>query len=124
MLSRYHHLLPDLTIDLDTIDADARRSAEHAMLRPTPGCTTTWQGAYDRAYARLVDIANSHRETALWHTERDAEEARRADLSPRERRILELRETAHLGRMIDDSAEAIAVQDAAERDLANMRAGL
>ena len=37
--------------------------------------------------------------------------------------ILELREAAHLAPMIDDTAEAIAVQDGAERELAQLMAG-
>lgn len=120
MATRY--LNPDLTFDLNAIDADACRAADHAMLRPTAGSDTTWESAYDRAHARYLDLASGHRATELWRIERDAEYARRSALSARERRILDLREAAHLALMIDCTAEAVAVQEAAERELASLGA--
>ena len=116
-MPRYLH--PDLSIDHTAIDAAAVKAADHAMTRQTPGSHTTWQRAYDDAQARYLDLAKVYRSTELWRLERDAA---LETMSPREIRILELREAAHLGRMIDDTREAIAVQDAAEAELAKLLA--
>jgi len=124
---RSHLLNPAFDLDLTAIAAAARAYADHAILPRDPlpfgldlEPQMTWTEAYDRSYARHIDIAQGQRAIELWRIERAAEEARRQALSVRERRIIELREAAHLARFIDCTAEAVAVQDAAERELARM----
>lgn len=122
---RSHLLTPAFDIDTAAVAAAASAYADHAVLPrnvPLFGVDLgiepqmTWTEAYDRSYARHLDIAQGQREIELWRIERAAEEVRRQALSARER------QAAHLARFIDCTAEAIAVQDAAERDLARMGA--
>ncbi len=129
---RSHLLTPAFDLDLAAIAAAARAYADHAVLpRDVPlfgvelglEPQMTWTEAYDRSYARHLDIAQGQRATELWRIERAAEEARRQALSARERRILALREAALLAPFIDCSEEAFAARDAAERELARMGAG-
>ncbi len=128
---RSHLLTPAFDINTAAVAAAAHAYADHAILPRdllpfgvdlTLEPQMTWTEAYDRAYARHLDIAQGQRAIEMWRIERAAEEARRTALSARERRILELREAAHLARFIDCTAEAVAVQDAAERELARMGA--
>jgi len=126
---RSHLLTPAFDLDLTAIAAAARAYADHAVL-PRQSLAfdldlepqMSWTEAYDRSYARHRDIAQGQRAIEQWRVERTAEEARRTALSARERRILALREAAHLAPFIDNTEEAIAVQDAAERELARMGA--
>jgi len=118
---RSHLLTPAFDINTTAIAAAARAYADHVDLDLEP--QMTWTEAYNRSYARHLDIAQGQRATELWRIERAAEETRRAALSARERRILALREAVHLAPFIDCTAEAIAVQDAAERELARMGVG-
>lgn len=129
---RSHLLTPAFDLDLAAIAAAARAYADHAVLpRNVPPFTIeldlepqmTWTEAYDRSYARHLDIAQGQRAIELWRIERAAEETRRQALSARERRIIELREAAHLAPLIDCTEEAFTARDAAERELARMGAG-
>jgi len=128
---RSHLLTPAFDLDLAAIAAAARAYADYAVLPrnvPLFGVDLglepqmTWTEAYDRSYARHLDIAQGQRAIELWRIERAAEEARRQALSVRERRIFALREAAHLAPFIDNTEEAFAVQQAAERELARMGA--
>ncbi len=129
---RSHLLTPALDIDTTAVAAAARAYADHAVLPrnvPLLGVDLglepqmTWTEAYDRSYARHLDIAKGQRATELWHIERAIQHARRKALTARERRIIELREAAHLAPMIDDTEKAFAARDAAERELARMGVG-
>lgn len=129
---RSHLLTPEFDINTAAVAAAARAYADHAVLpRDVPlfgvdldlEQRMIWTEAFDRSYARHLDIAQGQRETELWLVERAAEDVRRQAMSARERRIIELREAAYLASFIDCTAEAVAVQDAAERELARMGAG-
>jgi len=124
---RSHLLTPTFDLDLAAIAAAARAYADHAVLpRETLAFDLgfepqmTWTEAYNRSYARHLDIAQGQRAIELWRIERAAEEVRRQALSVRERRIFALREAAHLAPMSDDTERAFAARDAVERELARM----
>ncbi len=128
---RSHLLTPAFDLDHAAIAAAARAYADHAVLPrnvPLFGVDLdlepqmTWTEAFDRSYARHLDIANGQRATELWRIERAAEEVRRQALSARERRILALREATHLAPFIDNTEEAFTARDAAERELVKMGA--
>ncbi len=126
---RSHLLTPAFDIDTAAVAAAASAYADHAVLPRDPlpfgldEPQMTWTEAYDRSYARHLDIAKGQRATELWHIERAIQHARRKALTARERRIIELREAAHLAPMIDDTEKAFAARDAAERELARMGVG-
>lgn len=129
---RSHLLTPAFDINTAAVAAAAHAYADHAILPrnvPLFGVDLdlepqmTWTEAFDRSYARHLDIAQGQRATELWRIERAAEEVRRQALSARERRILELRDAAHLAPFIDCTEEAFAARDAAERELVKMGAG-
>lgn len=128
---RSHLLTPTFDIDTAAVAAAARAYADHAVLPrnvPLFGVDLdlepqmTWTEAYDRSYARHLDIAQGQRATELWLVERAAEEVRRQALSARERELLNLTDALAVAQYTDHAPTMLAQVRAIDIRLAQISA--